>query len=143
MATNTAGTTARQDPRQVVNSIKRTLTYSDSDVAQAPIGTLPNGNPLPQNAFILDVVVEVVTAFNAATTNTLSIGTNTGSWNNIAQTADVNLAATGVTKVSRGWGRSLTNASDTSAYAVYTQSGTAATAGQAVIVITFEGGFSS
>ena len=143
MTTNTAGTTARQDPRQVPNTLKRTLNYNDGDVAQAAIGTLPSGNDLPQSAFVQEVMIEVVTAFNAATTNTLALGTNTGSWNNFIAVTDVALNATGVTSVKRGAGRNLTSGSDTALYAVYTQSGTAATAGQAIITVYFEGGFST
>ena len=143
MTTNTAGTSARQDPRQVLNTIKRTLNYNDSDKATAAIGTLPNGNPIPQSAFIIDCLVEVVTAFNAGTTNTLSIGTNSASFNNIVIVTDVDLTTAGVTRISRGAGRSLTNTADTGAYAILTVSGVAATAGQAVITITYDGGFSS
>lgn len=143
MTTNTAGTTARQDPRQVVNTLKRTLNFNDSDVAQAAIGTLPSGNDLPQNAQVLDVTVQVVTAFNAATTNQLTLGTNSNSWNNFIVNTDVNLAATGVTSVKRGAGAVFTSGSDTALYAVFTQSGTAATAGQAIITVWFEGGYST
>lgn len=136
--TNPAFPPTRQDPRQVVNTLKRTLNYNDSDVAQAAFFS-----SLPSGAFVLDVVVEVVTAFNAGTTNTLKLGTNTGSWNNFIAVADVAINSTGVTKISRGWGRLLTSGGDTALFAVYTQSGGAATTGSAIIAVTFEGGFSS
>lgn len=143
MTTNTAGTSNRQDPRQVPNTIKRTLNATASDIAAAPIGTLPSGNPLPQGAFIIDVLVEVVTAFNAATTNVLLMGTNSASFNNMVATGDVDLTTTGVYRVSRGTGRALLNAADTGIYAIFVQSGTTATTGSAVITVTYEGGFSS
>lgn len=142
MTTNTKGTPARIDPRQVSNTIKRVLNYNDADAAKAPLGILPNGSPLPAGAFITSVVVQTVTAFNAATTNLLSVGTSTIT-NNVVSQTDVTLASATTTNVFRGLGNSVIGGSDTQLYAVYTQSGTAATAGQVVIVITYEGGWSN
>ena len=142
MATNTKGTPARQDPRQVSNTIKRVLNFNDADASKAPLGILPNGSPLPAGAFITSVVVQTVTAFNAATTNQLSVGTSTIT-NNVVSAADVALNSATVTSVTRGYGNSVVGNADTQLYAIYTQSGTAATAGQAVIVITYEGGWSN
>ena len=145
MATNTAGTSARQDPRQVLNTLKRIINYSDADAyTGAPLGTTPGGvgNYLPQSAFVIEVIVEVNTAFNSATTDQLSVGTGTNStaWNTVAAT-DVNLTVTGVYRISRGVGRVLTNDADTAVVACYTQGGTTATRGQAIVTLTFDGGF--
>lgn len=142
MATNTAGNVARQDPRQVENTIKRTLGATDADIAAAPIGNLPSGNPLPTGAFVTKLLVDVKTAFNAATTNILLIGTNSATFTNMCATGDVDLATIGVYEVTRGYGRALFNAADTGVYAIFSQSGTTATTGSAIIVITYEGGFS-
>ena len=141
MATNTtpAFPQSRRDPRQVPNTLKMIMNWNDAGVTTGEAFPFS----LPQSAFITDVKVEVVTAFNAATTNTLTVGTNSSSYNNIVATADVNLGATGVTSVSRGWGRSIANAADTTPFVTYTQTGTSATTGQAIIVITYEGGWSS
>ena len=79
--------------------------------------------------------VRIDTAFNAGTTNVLTVGTNAGSDNNIVAAADVNEAATGTTSVTTGIGLSI--AADTPVYVRYTQSGTAATAGAATIVILY------
>lgn len=143
MATNTAGNSARVDPRQVENTIKRTVTYNDADAAAMPLGNQPSGNPLPTGAFVTRFMVDVRTAFNAATTNVLLVGTNSATFTNMCQTGDVDLTTIGVYEVTRGYGRSLFNAADTGVYAIYAQSGTTATAGQAIITITYEGGFSS
>ena len=99
-------------------------------------------NSLPQGAFITDVQVEIVTPFNAATTNVLTVGTVGTGYNNIVASGDLDETVAGVTRVTRGNGRSLANAADVAPFAMYTQTGTAATAGQAVIVITYEGGTS-
>jgi hypothetical protein len=140
MATNTTPgfPPARRDPRQLSNTLRRTLNFNDSDAAAALFA-----NSLPQGAFITDVKIEIATAFNAATTNQITVGTTTSTNTNIVATADVAANTTGVSNVTRGWGRSLTITADTPVYAVYAQSGTTATAGQAVIVITFEGGWAS
>lgn len=141
MATNVtpAFPPSRRDPRQLVNTLKLTMNFNDTNVSTGELFA----NSLPQGAFILDVDVEVVIAFNAGTTNVLTVGTNTASFNNLVASGDVNPAATGETRVSRGRGRSITNAGDTSVYATYTQTGTSATTGQAIVVVTFEGGWSS
>lgn len=140
MATNTAPVVppARRDPRQVANTLKRTINYNDVDVLAALFN-----NSLPLGANILLVQVEIVTAFNAGTTNVLTVGTNSTTYNDIVNAADVNEAATGVTQVTRGLGRSLAATAEKAVAAKYTQTGTAATAGQAIVTILYEGGWTS
>ena len=139
MTTGVLGTNARQDPRQVANTLKKIVNYNDAGIS---VG-LAFDNPLPQNAFILRVLVEIVVTFNAVTTNVLTVGTVGPTYNNIVAAADVNEGAAGVYDVTRGLGRALTAAGDVSVYAQYTQTGTAATRGQAIIVIEFEGGWTT
>lgn len=139
MTTGVAGTNARQDPRQVVNTLKKTVNYNDTGISSG----LAFDNYLPQNAFIENVLVEVVTVFNAGTTNVLTVGTVGPSYNNIVAAGDVNEAAAGVYQAARAFGRSLTASADVLPYAMYTQTGTAATTGQAIIVIFYEGGWTT
>jgi hypothetical protein len=141
MTTNTAAVlpAPRQDPRQVVNTLRKTVNYNDVGIATG----LAFDQSIPQGAFITNVLVEIVTAFNAGTTNVLTAGTNAASYNNIVGAADVNEGATGVTQCTRGFGRSLTAAADVTPYAMYTQTGGAATAGQAIILIEYEGGWAT
>lgn len=138
MTTNTNVTfpPARRDPRQVTNTLKRVLNYNDLDAALAWFA-----NSLPMGAVITNVLVVVLTAFNAGTTNTLSVGQN-GGHNDIVATGDVNLAVTGSTLVTRGLGlAAVINATaDVAPRAIYAQTGAAATAGQALIVIEYEAG---
>jgi hypothetical protein len=100
-------------------------------------------NYLPRAAFILNVMTEIVTAFNAVTTNVYTVGTVGAAYNNIVAAGDINPALAGVYTATRGLGRSLTAAAAVLPYAKYTQTGTAATQGQAITVIEFEGGWSS
>lgn len=137
MTTGVLGTNARQDPRQVVNTLKKTVNYNDAGIGSG----VAMDNPLPQNAFILRVLVEIVTAFNAVTTNVLTVGTVGAAYNNIVNAGDVNELVAGIYDVTRALGRSLTASGDVLPYVMYTQSGTAATQGQAIVLIAFEGGW--
>jgi hypothetical protein len=144
MATNTAGTAARRDPRNVQNTLKLTVNFNDVGVSSG----ISFSNYLPQGAFITGVWVEVVTAFNAGTTNTLTVGTNATNYNNIVASGDgtgngSSSLGTQVFTATRGQGRSLTASADVQVFAKYAQTGTAATTGQAIIVIEFEGGWTN
>jgi hypothetical protein len=136
MTTGTLGTNARQDPRQVVNTLKKTVNWNDNAANVAS----PFDNPLPKGAFISRVLVEIVTTFDG-TTPTLVAGTVGAAYNNIVATADVNLAAAGVYDVTRGLGRSLANAADVTPNALYNNAGGGPTKGQAIILIEYEGGW--
>jgi hypothetical protein len=141
MATNLAPASppARLDPRQVTNTLKKTVNFGDASIATG----VSFANSLPMGAFITQVLVEIVTAFNAGTTNPLTVGTVSTAYNNIVSTVDVNAGTAGVYEATRGLGRSLTAAAEVTPFVKYAQTGTAATAGQAVIVIVYEGGYLS
>ena len=116
---------ARVLPYQAVHYIENTLTF-DSGVVT--IGTLPAG------AVILRAIsgAQVNVAFNAASTNVIDIGT----------TANDDLFATdlaGGTIAFVPFDEAVTQllAADTTFTATYAQSGTAATAGSARIVISY------
>lgn len=122
----------RLNTTQQTSYYRATINFSDAGIATGiQFGTLPQGSS------IVDVQVEIVTAFNAVTTNVLTIGTTLASANEIVAAADINELATGVTKVVRGLGQSLTATADTGLWAKYTQTGTAATTGQAIVTIQF------
>jgi len=139
MATGVLGTAARQDPRQVSNTMKKTVNWND-----APTGVgVPFANYLPQGVFILGVWIEVPVAFNG-TTPTLSVGTNSPTYNNIVAAGDATWTGTVIPAITQGraLGRSLTAAADVLPYAVWNATGAPST-GQAIFVIEFEGGWSS
>ena len=134
MTTNSAGSSARQLAWQATHTKRYAVNFNDPGIAAGvPFLTLPQG------AYVTDVQVEIVTGFNAGSTNVLTVGTNSPTFNNMVSAADLNPANTGVTVATRGWGRGLANAADTPVFVAYTQTGTAATQGQAVIVVEFEG----
>jgi hypothetical protein len=137
MPTGVLGVASRQDPRQVQNSMKKTINWNDAASGVA----VPMANYLPQGAFITGCWVEVVTVFNG-TTPTVTVGTNSPSYNNIVAAADVTWTALATTPVTRGLGRSLAAAGDVLPYVTWNATG-APTAGQAVVVLEFEGGWQS
>ena len=136
MTTGTPGVPDRQDPRQVVNTLKKIVNWNDAGLAAG----IAFDNWLPAGAFINDVKVEIVTAFNG-TTPSLTFGTNSSTFDNIVNAGDLNEGATGVTEVTRAYGRSLAAAGPVLPYVKGTL--TSASAGQAIIVISYEGGFVS
>lgn len=126
------GQPARDIGYGVVQAIVKQITYATPGVGTADtvkIGTLPLG------AVITNVIARIETAFNAATTNVIIVGTSTGSNADVIADGDLDETATGTTQVMRGVGLSIT--ADTAIYAKYSQTGTAATAGVATFVINF------
>lgn len=146
MTTNTAPLSppARQDPRQVLNTLEKLVNYNDVGISAG----VKFANSLPAGAHIIDVQVQIHEAFNGGTNN-LFVGTNASSFNNIVNgTADVNATIAQNNVVTRGWGKSLTTTvvahalvgNEATPTVMYTQTGAAATQGLATIVITFTGG---
>lgn len=133
MATNTAQILNRQDPRQVVNTLKKTINWNDADVADSAFEL-----GLPAGAFITQVLVEIVTAFDG--TPTMVVGTVSSAYNNIVASADLDETVAGVTSVLRALGRGLTASAAVIPHSKVTFGGTP-TAGQAIVLINYEGGW--
>jgi hypothetical protein len=138
---------ARVLQNQTTVHFRKTVNFNDANIATGvKIGAIP------ANAFITSVKCYVTTAFNAATTNNLLIGTTAagGQWLASGVTAGTNcVAATlGMQNITAaaGLGMAVTNASpptgSTGAWDVfvsYTQTGAVATAGQVTYVIEYVG----
>lgn len=144
MATGVLGTAARQDPRQVSNTLKKTINWNDVAVG-VPV---PFANYLPGGAYIINVSVDVTIAFTG-TTPTVTVGTNPATYNNIVASGDVTWTAAAVTgPVTRGNGRQLTapvvgGVQVPADVLPQVMLGGTPTAGQAIIMIEFEGGWQS
>lgn len=144
MATNTAQVSpaTRQDPRQVINTLKRILNFNDADIAAAFFD-----NSLPLGSFVTQVQCEIQTAFNAGSTNPITVGTNASTYNNLLASGDITGATPAVYQISAAstakLGRAFAASADVKVAATYVPTGTPATTGKAVIVICFEGGWSS
>lgn len=139
MATNIPGSVARQDPRQVTNTLRWRFNYNDPGLAAGiQIGVLP------QNAFIISQLLEIVQAFNAATTNPISVGTVGAAFNNMLAATDNTPGTPGVYSpalAANKYGRGLTQAGDTPIFLKYTPTGAAPTTGIGEFSMEFEGGF--
>ena len=141
MTTNTAQVAPpnRQDPRQVTNTLKKTFTFSDANASTG----INFDNSIPVGAFITGCWVSITTVFNASSTNVLTVGTNSTTFNNLVAAGDVDELTVGTTNVTRGLGPSLAASADVTPVVKYTQTGTPGTTGVAVILITYEGGWVS
>lgn len=130
MATNAAANQARQQHRQVANTIRRQVNHDDSGISAA--GGSAFGE-LPQGAFITQFFVEVVEAFDG--TPTFTVGTDEDA-NNMVIAGDVDPTVTGVYDLTRPLGRSFT-AADVAVMAAKLAA-TNPTQGQAEIVVVYE-----
>jgi hypothetical protein len=131
---------------QETRYFRKVVNFNDALIGSATLP--PSFGVLPEGAFITLVLVEIGTAFNAGTTNVLSVGITPTNPIEIATTGDLVAGTAGIKTPTRGLGTILTGGEGigsaaplpTSAptlYVKYTQTGTAATAGQATIVIEF------
>jgi len=121
------GSKAREFASQQVHYLRKGITFSDSGSA-VDIGVIPAGS------LILKPLsgVQVETAFNAGTTNTIDVGTSADP--NLYGTA---LAATAVAFVPLDEAVGMTVSADTTMTVTYNQTGTAASAGAAEVVIAY------
>lgn len=103
-------------------------------VTYAADGTVTTGFIIPAGARIQAIYLDTTTAFNAATTNTLKLGTTSGGAELLTATAcgPVGRAAITTTLVTSALS---VGTSDITVYATYNQSGTAATTGAGTITI--------
>jgi hypothetical protein len=126
MATNNAVTNIAG----VLSAITTTIAYTNASAVS--IGTLP------VNAQIIDINIDVTTAFDAGTTNTVTVG-NTGTAaayvaaTSVGSTGRARVATTGVYSAWAGTGSAELDATVT-----FSQTGTAATAGAARVTIVYK-----
>jgi hypothetical protein len=133
MTTGIPGSTARRNSTQQVGYVRFTVNYNDNN-----IGSGVGKQWLPAGALIVGTDVYVGTAFNAATTNVLTVGIENPTYADIVSAAAVNEGATGLTTGILPTGAALGPlATDAQVFVMYAQTGTAATAGQAIVVIKY------
>lgn len=118
---------ARVPTQQVVGYLRKNVTFADNGSAVV-VGTLPAGAQIHKAAS----GVFVNTAFNAGTTNVLDIGTTAND-----DLYGTDLALGSIAFVPLDEAVSMKVAADTTITATVALSGTAATAGDAEVVICF------
>ena len=114
----------------VLSAVTTTIAYTDSSAVT--IATIP------ANSQIVDINIDVTTAFNAVTTNTVTVGKNGSAAAFVASTSvgSAGRASVATTGVYSAWAD--TGSSDISATITYSQTGTAATAGAARVTIVYK-----
>ncbi len=132
MPTNTAGSVARELPSQQIHYLRKTIDFND-DGSEVTVGWIPNG------ALIIQPIsgVHVVTAFDAGTTNTLNIGADDGNDDPDEFATLIALGTVGFVAVDEGATGVFRMTEDTEITASVVLTGTAATAGEAEVVIAY------
>ena len=114
----------------VLSAVTTTIAYTDSSAVT--IATIP------ANSQIVDINIDVTTAFNAGTTNTVTVG-KTGSASAFVASTSVGSAgraSVASTGVYSAWAD--TGSSDISAIITYSQTGTVASAGALRVTIVYK-----
>lgn len=114
----------------VLSAVTVALAYTDSSAVT--IATIPAGSQ------IVSINIDVTTAFNAASTNTVTVGKNGSAAAFVASTSvgSAGRASVATTGVYSAWAD--TGTSDISATVTYSQTGTAASAGAARVTIVYK-----
>ena len=121
----------RQNMTHQVNYFRASIAYNTLNIGTSgmvPLGTLPAG------AIITGLLVKVTTAFNAATTNVLTVGT-TATADAVLGATDIDELEVDTTLTFAGFGYLASVA--TPLFIKYAQTGTAASAGAATIILTY------
>ena len=126
MATNIAVTNIAG----VLSAITATVAYTDTGAVT--IGTLP------ADAQIVNVNIDVTTAFNAGTTNTVTVGKTGSAAAFVASTSvgSAGRASVATTGVYSAWAD--TGSAEVDATVTFSQTGTAASAGAARVTIVYK-----
>ena len=133
MATNTPNTSARRSSIQTLHYLRFAVTYSDAGIASGVAK-----QTLPAGAVVVGTDVLVTTTFNAQTTNVLTVGINGTTASNMVASGDVDETTAGLTKSVSPTGTALVDlAADSPVYVKYTQTGTAATQGRAIVIVKY------
>lgn len=127
MATNTAGTSARNLGLQAVHYLRKGFTYAD-DGTTLTVGVIPSGATIikPMSGVQVNVV------FNAGTTNVLDIGTSASS---ALYATDLALGTIAFVPLDEAVTMSVS--ADTTITASVDLTGTAATTGQGEVIICY------
>lgn len=125
---------------QAVCYFKVTVNFNDPRIASGVWF-----DTLPKNAFIISIDAQVTTAFNAGTTNVLTVGATPTSNEIVASGITAGTVGIYHLTTAAGLGNTVTNNPTyqtqlngvVPVYVKYAQTGTAATAGSVTIVIAF------
>ena len=121
---------AQQYHQNLVHYLRKEVNYNDPGIAAGVvIGRLPAG------AQVTQALARVRTTFNAGTTNVLTVGTNASSYDNIFAAADIAEGSAGNNAAPLANLQDVLSEADV--FVKYTQTGTAATQGKAIVHIAY------
>ncbi len=121
---------SQQYHQNLVHYFRKEVNFNDPNLSSgALIGRLPAG------AQITQAIARVKTPFNAGTTNVITIGANPVTYDNVMGSADINEAVAG-TYSAPALGL-LDAVAETDLFVRYVQTGTAASAGKAILHIAY------
>lgn len=129
---------ARVETTQQVHYLRKTINFNDANVGTGVvIGTVPGPTAnRVDGAMILDIRCRINTVFNAATTNVITVGITPGG-------SELVIGGSFTPGTLGGYSAPILLAGsrlflvDTDLYVTYTQTGTAATTGQATLVVEY------
>jgi hypothetical protein len=121
---------AQQYHQNLVHYLRKEINYNDPGIASGVVI-----GRLPANAQITQALARVRTTFNAGTTNVLTVGTNATNYDNIFGTADIAEGSAGNNAAPLANLQDVQTEADV--FVKYTQTGTAASQGKAVIHIAY------
>jgi hypothetical protein len=121
---------AQQYHQNLVHYLRKEVNYNDPGIAAGVVI-----GRLPANAQVTQALARVRAAFNAGTTNVLTVGTNASSYDNILGTADIAEGAAGNNAAPLANLQEVLSEADV--FVKYTQTGAAATQGKAIIHIAY------
>lgn len=122
------GSTARRPhSNQIAYLDPKTIAYTAAN-GNYSLGKLPRGSRI----FGL---LSSCTGFSASGTRALTVGTNSTTYNNIANGTDITEETAQNSMIVRG--AALTFTQDTEVFARFTSSGTAATTGRATLILAY------
>jgi len=127
----TSAVAPRSTLTQQVPYMRASVAYNTVNIGTAgkvPLGTLPAG------AIVIDMIVKITEAFNAATTNVLTVGTAADA-SAILGATDINELEVDTTETFAAKGYKVTV--DTPLFIKYAQTGTAATAGAVTVILMY------
>lgn len=124
----------RDESQQALHYYRLTINFNDPNISAGQAF-----GALGQSTYIHSIDCHVTTAFNASTTNVVTLGTTKTNANEVFGTSDLNEASATVQHLTSalGLGLNATSAADVTLWAKYAQTGTAATAGAVTCVVAY------
>lgn len=125
--------TVKEGPTANLGSV---IVSQTAPIVFAADGTVTAICNVPAGSHILNIHIDTTTVFNAATTNTLKLGTTSGGAELVAATA-IGPLGRAVTATTALYAAFVVGTADVTVYATYNQTGTVATTGAGRVTVMY------